>query len=103
MTPYAQIFTYTLDLSAADYETRWASYADEVALVPGLLTKTWMADFGAGQFASVYVWRSKADAEQFMGSALVARFAAEPFLRDLSVQGLPVAERASRITRGLAG
>ena len=61
-----------------------------------------MTDFEASRFASFYVWRSKEDADRFMASALVARFAAEPFLRDLSIQGLPVSQHASRITRGLS-
>lgn len=100
---YAQIFNYSLDLDAEGYESRWASYAEAVAGVPGLLTKTWLADFETATFASFYLWRSKEDADTFMASDLVARFAAEPFLRDLSITALPVAERASRITRGLPG
>ena len=101
--PYAQIFTYTLDIPEEEYATRWASYAKEVAEVPGLLSKTWIADFETATFASFYVWDSKASADRFMASALVARFGAEPFLRDLSITAAPVAEGASRITRGLPG
>ena len=99
--PYAQIFTYTLDIPEEEYATRWASYADEVARTPGLLSKTWIADFEARTFASVYVWDAKASADRFMASPLVARFAAEPFLRDLAITAAPVVEGASRITRGL--
>lgn len=101
--PYAQMFNYTVDLTEEDYEARWASYAEEVAGVAGLLAKTWMADFETATFASFYLWSSKEDADAFMASDLVARFGAEPFLRDLSITGLPVAERASQITRGLPG
>ncbi len=101
--PYAQIFSYTLDLTEQEYATRWASYAKEVADVPGLLTKTWVADFATATFASFYVWDSKASADKFMSSPLVARFGAEPFLRNLSITAAPVVLDASRITRGLPG
>lgn len=99
--PYAQLFTYTLDIAEEEYEARWGSYAKEIAEVPGMLSKTWIADFETGTFASFYVWESKAAVDAFMSSELVARFGAEPFLRDLSVRAAPVVEGASLITRGL--
>lgn len=53
---YAQIFQYKLSLSAEDYRSKWQEpYAKDIANVPGLIRKTWMADFYACVFASVYI------------------------------------------------
>jgi len=98
---YAQIFRYVLTLNEAEYQERWVRpYADAIAQAPGLLTKTWMADFATGTFASVYIWQDKASMEAFMASPAIAKVAAEPFLKDLSITAIPVHEGASLITRG---
>jgi quinol monooxygenase YgiN len=98
---YAQIFRYVLDLNESEHQERWMRpYADAIASVPGLIRKTWMADFDTRTFASVYVWENKAAMDAFMASPAIGKVAAEPFLRDLSITAIPVHEEASSITRG---
>ena len=100
--PYAQIFRYTLRLAPEEYVARFVDpYAAAIAAAPGLVRKTWMADFARAEFASFYHWEDRAAMERFMASEAVARVAAEPFLADLVVTALPVEEHASRITRGV--
>ena len=99
---YAQIFEYKLSLSPEDYNAKWKEpYAKDIANVPGLIRKTWMADFDAGVFASVYIWEDKASMDAFMTSPAIAKVAAEPFLSDLKITAIPVHEEASLITRGI--
>ena len=99
---YAQIFQYRLSLSPEEYKTRWQEpYANDIASVPGLIRKTWMADFDAGAFASVYIWQDKGSMDAFMKSPAIAKVAAEPFLSDLTITAIPVHEEASLITRGI--
>jgi quinol monooxygenase YgiN len=98
---YAQIFRYILSLNPVEYEERFVKpYADAIATVPGLIRKTWMADFDTATFASVYVWKDKASMDAFMASPAIAKVAAEPFIKDLVITAIPVHEGASRITRG---
>lgn len=98
---YAQIFRYVLDLDRDQYQERWVRpYAEAIAQVPGLVRKTWMADFDTRTFASVYVWEDEASMQAFMASPAIAKVAAEPFLRDLTITAIPVHEGASEITRG---
>lgn len=98
---YAQIFRYVLDLDQTEYEARWVKpYAEGIANVPGLISKTWAADFETGTFASFYIWEDKASMDAFMASPAIARVAAEPFLKDLNITAIPVHEGASAITRG---
>jgi hypothetical protein len=66
----------------------------------GLIRNTWMADFDTGTFANVYIWEDKASMEAFMASPAIAKVAAEPFLKDLSITAIPVHEGASLITHG---
>lgn len=99
---YAQIFRYKLALTPAEYKARWQDpYAAAIAQVPGLIRKTWMADFDAGVFASVYIWADKASMDAFMASPAIAQVAAEPFLSELTITAIPVHEEASAITRGI--
>lgn len=98
---YAQLFRYFLTLNEAEYQERWVRpYADAIAQVPGLIRNTWMADFDTGTFANVYIWEDKASMEAFMASPAIAKVAAEPFLKDLSITAIPVHEGASLITHG---
>lgn len=99
---YAQIFRYKLALTAEEYKNKWLDpYAKDISEVPGLVRKTWMADFDAGVFASVYIWEDKASMDAFMKSSAIAKVAAEPFLSDLTITSIPVHEEASLITRGI--
>jgi quinol monooxygenase YgiN len=99
---YAQIFRYTLDMAPSDYTAKFVDpYAEAIAAVPGLIRKTWMSDFDTNEFASFYLWENKDAMDAFMASPAIATVAAEPFLKDLEITALPVAEEASAITRGL--
>jgi len=99
---FAQIFRYKLTLTPEEYTAKWQEpYAKDIASVPGLIRKTWMADFDAGVFASVYIWQDKASMEAFMASPAIAKVASEPFLSDLTITTIPVHEEASAITRGI--
>ncbi|WP_035246855.1 YdhR family protein [Actibacterium atlanticum] len=99
---YAQIFRYVLDMEASEYQAKFVDpYAEAISKVPGLIRKTWMADFDNGEFASFYLWEDKGSMESFMASSAIATVAAEPFLKDLVITAIPVAEDASAITRGI--
>ena len=99
---YAQIFQYKLTLSREQYDTHWVEpYAQEISNVPGLISKTWMADFDNGVFASFYIWNDKESMDSFMASPAIAQVAAEPFLKELVITAIPIQEEASSITRGI--
>jgi heme-degrading monooxygenase HmoA len=98
---YAQIFRYTLALNQHEYRQRFVDpYAQGIADFPGLVRKTWMANFDTNEFASVYIWESQEAMERFMASPAIAKVASEPFLKDLVITALPIVEAASHITRG---
>jgi hypothetical protein len=99
---YAQIFRYTLTFEPSHYGAKFVDpYAQGIADFPGLIRKTWMANFDTKEFASFYLWESKEAMDLFMASPAIAKLAAEPFLKDLVITALPVVESASAITRGI--
>ena len=98
---YAQIFRYTLELAREQYGPRFVDpYASAIAEVPGLIRKTWMANFQDNEFASVYIWEHKSAMDSFMASPAIEAVAAEPFMKDLEITTLPIMESASVLTRG---
>lgn len=99
---YAQIFRYSIDLPPAEYQKQFVDpYAQGIADAPGLVRKTWMANFETGEFASFYLWTNKDAMDAFMDSPAIAGVAKLTFLKDLVVTAIPVAEAASRVTRGV--
>jgi hypothetical protein len=98
---YAQIFRYVVDLPESEYAARFVDpYAQGIADFKGLVRKTWMANFETREFASFYLWESKAAMDLFMASPAVAKVAREPYLQDLVITAIPVVAAASHITRG---
>ncbi len=99
---YAQIFRYSIDLPPTEYQKQFVDpYAQGIADAPGLVRKTWMANFETGEFASFYLWANKDAMDGFMASPAIALVAKLPFLKNLVVTALPVVEAASRVTRGI--
>lgn len=98
---YAQIFRYVVALPQGEYRTKFVDpYAQGIADFPGLVRKTWMANFDTNEFASFYVWESKEAMDRFMASPAIAKVAKEPYLKDLVITAIPVVDAASKITRG---
>jgi hypothetical protein len=99
---HAQIITYKLkDVSASDYQKMMVEPdAPVLAKVPGLISKTWLADTKANSYGGVYLWRDKSDMDAFMASDLVKAVVSRAFVADVHSVDYVVPEAASRITRG---
>ena len=105
---YAQIFRYKLEMDEKDYDAKFVNpYAEGIAIFPGLISKTWMADFKNREFSSFYVWDSKEAMDKFMASPVIAKVTKAPFLKDLSITNIPrdIAESCGRSikTRRIVG
>ena len=100
---HAQLITYHLkDISQADYLKQMVEPdAPILAKVPGLLSKTWLADEGKNTFGGFYLWENKAAMDAFMQSALVKAVVSRPFVKNVSSVDFDVNHQASLITRGL--
>jgi len=100
---HAQLITYQLkDISQADYLKKMVEPdAPVLAKVPGLVSKTWLADEAKNTFGGFYLWKDKASMENFMRSELVKAVVSRPFVKNVSSVDFEVNQKASLITRGL--
>ena len=99
----AQLITYQLkDISQADYLKQMVEPdAPVLANVPGLISKTWLADEEKNTFGGFYLWEDKTAMEDFMHSDLVKAVVSRPFVKNVSSVDFEVNQKPSVITRGL--
>ena len=100
---HAQLITYQLQgISQPDYLKQMVEPdAPILAKVPGLLSKTWLADEKKNSFGGFYLWENKTAMESFMNSDLVKAVVSRPFVKNVSSVDFEVNQKASLITRGL--
>jgi len=97
------VITFHLQgISEADYLETCNQVAPAFADVPGLISKTFIADAGTNTYGGVYFWRDRESLEAFKWSDLARAVATDPSLAGFTMQEFDVLEAPSRVTRGLA-
>jgi hypothetical protein len=81
--------------------------ADELAPafaeVPGLASKTWLADADTGTYGGVYMFTDREACQAFAASDLASGVLNHPNLTNFTVRDFGVLEEQSAVTRGLVG
>jgi hypothetical protein len=73
--------------------------APAFAAVPGLISKTWMADEASGLYGGLYLFASERDLSGYLASDLFrGGVAGNPAFTDLTVRTAAVAEGPTRVT-----
>jgi len=88
-------------ISEQQYESLCQEIAPAFAAVPGLASKTWLADSASGTYGGVYVWNDRAAFERFRGSDLFKTVATHPNLTNISARDFAVLEAPSAVTLGI--
>jgi heme-degrading monooxygenase HmoA len=97
---HIQIVSFNLrEMSHADYEAFGAKVAPAFAEVPGLLSKTWLADEASNTYGGVYFWASKAAMEDFFQTDLFRAVVNNPNLANLTSKDFVVLDTPGRATR----
>ena len=74
-----QVVNFNLeDLSDADYRSACDGLAPELARVPGLISKVWLADEASNTYGGVYTWVDHQAMDAFAGSDFFKAFASNP-------------------------
>ena len=100
---HVQIVNFNLrDLSDSDYRNVCDGLAPVFADVPGLVSKTWLADETTNTYGGIYTWTDRAAMEAFASSDLFKSVAANPSFanitsRDFSILAGPTAITQPRI------
>ncbi|HVL53668.1 MAG TPA: YdhR family protein [Vitreimonas sp.] len=97
------VITFHLDgISEVEYLATCNQVAPAFAAVPGLISKTFIADRATNTYGGVYFWRDRDSVEAFKQSDLARAVATDPTLAGFTIQEFEVLEEPSRVTRGLA-
>ena len=95
-----QVVNFNLkDLSDADYRSACDGLAPELARVPGLLSKVWLADEAANTYGGVYTWVDRSAMEAYLRSDIFAGVAANPNFAHVRSSIFGILEGPSQITR----
>jgi hypothetical protein len=96
----ALIVTFRLDgITHDQFLAGCEEVAPAFAAVPGLVSKTWMADAGSGTYGGLYLFRSEPELSAYLASDLFrGGVAGNPAFADVAVRTAAVAEGPSRVT-----
>lgn len=98
---HALFVIYTLrDSNPARHAELCEQLAPAVAAVPGLLSKTWLANGETGRFGGFYVFASRAAFEHYVTSELFATLMPPDSVRDVTATDFSVAAVPTALTRG---
>ncbi len=96
------IINFALEgISAKQYEGQVESVAPAFANLPGLVSKTWLANEETNIYGGVYVWQDREAMEAYKESDIYKGMVANPNLKDFTVRDFAVLEAPTRTTRGL--
>ena len=99
---HVQIITFNLErLSDEEYRSHCEAIAPAFAQLPGLVSKTWLAD-AETYYGGVYLWRDRRSMENYESSDIYGGMIANPHLTGLVARSFPVIEGATEITSNLA-
>jgi hypothetical protein len=99
-----QIITFNLKgLSDEEYRSHCEAIAPAFAQLPGLLSKTWLANAETNTYGGVYLWRDRRSMERYERSDIYGGMLANPHLEGLVARSFPVVEEATGITSNLGG
>lgn len=95
------IITFTLaGLDDADYRQVAGALAPNFTQVPGLVSKTWLADAASNTYGGVYFFQDAASLQGYLESEIVMEMQGNPALAEMSVRTFGTVEAATAITGG---
>jgi hypothetical protein len=97
------IINFALEgISEEQYGGQVEPVAPAFADLPGLVSKTWLANEETNTYGGVYVWRNREAMEAYKESDIYKGMMANPHFKDVTVKDFAVLEEPTRITRGKA-
>ena len=86
------------ELSRSQYEGVCDELAATFAAVPGLISKTWLANEETNTYGGVYLWKDKQAMLDYQASELYAGIGANPALANITATDFEVLENPSKVT-----
>ncbi|MDQ4003135.1 MAG: YdhR family protein [Actinomycetota bacterium] len=99
---HIQIINFQLKgISGEDYSRQVEAIASAFANLPGLVSKTWLANSETNTYGGVYVWRDRQAMEDYTETDIYKGMATNPNFDNVTVKDFAVLENPTRTTRGL--
>ena len=87
------------ELSREQYESVCGEFASTFAALPGLISKTYLANEETNTYGGVYLWADKQAMLEYMHSHIYATIGANPALVNITATDFEVLEGPSKVTR----
>jgi heme-degrading monooxygenase HmoA len=101
---HVQVIKFHLkDVSEDDFRAHADEAAPVFAVLPGLISKVWLANRATNTYGGLYTWASREAMEEYAKSDLFKAIATNPGLADVTSIDFDVLEEPTSVTRGLAG
>ncbi len=95
-----QVVNFNLkDLSDAGYRSACDGLAPELARVPGLVSKVWLADEATNTYGGVYTWVDHQAMDAFARSDFFKAFATNPNFANITSKTFGILDGPSQVTR----
>ena len=99
---HIQIINFNLEgVSEQEYRNLCDQLAPNFADLPGLVSKSWLADPASNTYGGVYFWRDKESMVNFTKTELFNSVATHPNLANIASKDFEILEGPTRVTRGL--
>ena len=95
-----QVVNFNLkDVSDADYRGICDGLAPELARVPGLISKIWLADEASNTYGGVYTWVDRQAMDAFGRSDFFQAFVTNPNFANITSKVFDILQGPSQVTR----
>ena len=96
---HVQIVNFHLEaMTDGEYRDVCDSLAPAFAALPGLVSKTWLADEPTNTYGGVYTWRNRQAMEAFADTELFKGFVADPHFTDITARAFAVLDGPTAVT-----
>jgi quinol monooxygenase YgiN len=100
MAVIIQVVTFNLNgLSDEEYRSACDALAPELARVPGLMLKVWLADEASNTYGGVYTWVDEQAMDAFARSEFFKAFAVNPGFANITSRTFGILQGPSQVTR----
>ena len=99
---HIQIINFNLKgISRAEYEAASDEIVGLFASMPGLVSKTWLANEETNTYGGVYFWENKEAMDSYIQSEVFKGIGENPALENIKSTDFEVIEGLSKITKGI--
>ena len=98
---HVQIITFGLNgISEEDYGKMAEAVAPTIAVMPGLVSKAWLADPETNTYGGAYIWQDREAMKAYAETDIYKGMATNPHFEGVTVKDFAVLENPTHITGG---